>query len=45
MTVLLQKRNEEKDNGKKEVRNANGVSENEGKIKKLHELFMNQVVT
>ncbi|KAG5572710.1 hypothetical protein H5410_062476 [Solanum commersonii] len=32
------KRNKEKDNGKKEVRNANGVSENEGKSKKLHEL-------
>ncbi|MCD7448903.1 hypothetical protein HAX54_046997 [Datura stramonium] len=42
--ILREKRRTEKDNKKEEARNANGVSENEGTRKKLHELFLNEEV-
>ncbi|KAL3325622.1 hypothetical protein AABB24_036716 [Solanum stoloniferum] len=42
--VLREKRKNEKANKKEEAGNGDGVSENEGKSKKLHELFMNEEV-
>lgn len=42
--VLREKRKIEKDDEKEEARNGNGVSENEGTRKKLHELFLNEEV-
>ncbi|XP_004248234.1 uncharacterized protein [Solanum lycopersicum] len=42
--VLREKRRNEIANKKEEAGNGDGVSENEGKSKKLHELFMNEEV-
>ncbi|WMV50771.1 hypothetical protein MTR67_044156 [Solanum verrucosum] len=42
--VLREKRKNEKANKKEEARNGDGASQNEGKSKNLHELFMKEEV-